>query len=503
MKQLGGLKLKDEHKQGFQPVYEMLTNPRSIVTLLNHSSLKGFMFVLNVHVDDSEYFTLHEGKFVVPVTSFILKFTVIKPSNNTHLEPFMPTGSKLVKKLSESKKSCFEEAKLQQYVWKKSVSEGRQAICPSVANFSLFDNTNSTLFMMFLINKVRVNKVLDQLANEVLHYLIHQMREPNSSIGLIVMPNIERSVPFSRVLKQKTQTESDKKVKYSLIAQLSAQIVRLFIEVGVIHLDLHSNNVLIFDDNSKCLIIDFGRASDIHNGKDDDLKLSAKLRIIDLQKKYSNEFLKLSSNDEASDEEKRKFMVDVIKEIADVDYLKYQTIFSGVNSKRGPTKYQMFWLFEEYLRSSEEYLKPREEYIKIKMHIPLLAYEMLVKMMTVHTPSADNIDDLERKRFLIDFSKDIPTSKFLAVAPESPAGEKASSSSVTLAPRTEAPRTPGTAATLIATNSNEAESSRRSPFPASHVRSPGAMSRRSPGAMSRRSPGAMSRRSPMERINAD
>jgi tRNA A-37 threonylcarbamoyl transferase component Bud32 len=494
MKQLGGLKLKDEHKQGFQPVYEMLTNPRSIVTLLNHSSLKGFMFVLNVHVDDSEYFTLHEGKFVVPVTSFILKFTVIKPSNNTHLEPFMPTGSKLVKKLSESKKSCFEEAKLQQYVWKKSVSEGRQAICPSVANFSLFDNTNSTLFMMFLNNKVH-----DQLANEVLHYLIQQMRERNSSIGLIVMPNIERSVPFSRVLKQKTQTESDKKVKYSLIAQLSAQIVRLFIEVGVIHLDLHSNNVLIFDDNSKCLIIDFGRASDIHNGKDDDLKLSAKLRIIDLQKKYSNEFLKLSSNDEASDEEKRKFMVDVIKEIADVDYLKYQTIFSGVNSKRGPTKYQMFWLFEEYLRSSEEYLKPREEYIKIKMHIPLLAYEMLVKMMTVHTPSADNIDDLERKRFLIDFSKDIPTSKFLAVAPESPAGEKASSSSVALAPRTEAPRTPGTAATLIATNSNEAESSRRSPFPASHVRSPGAMSRRSPFPASPvRSPGAMSRRSPIE-----
>ena len=43
-----------------------------------------------------------------------------------------------VHKSSESRESFFNEAKLQQYIWKESITFGRPAICPSVANLSMF-----------------------------------------------------------------------------------------------------------------------------------------------------------------------------------------------------------------------------------------------------------------------------------------------------------------------------------------------------------------------------
>ena len=153
MKQFGGLKLKHVRKQGFQAVSDMLRNPKSKLEILTYLSYKGFVFVLNVQEEFSEYFTLHEGRFDKPVTSFILKFALIK-KYITELPPLRLSNRVVVKKATESKQSFFEEAKLQQHVWKKSISEGKPAICPSIANFSLFDTIQSTNLLQFLQTKL-------------------------------------------------------------------------------------------------------------------------------------------------------------------------------------------------------------------------------------------------------------------------------------------------------------------------------------------------------------
>ena len=147
-KQRGGLKLKDSSKKGFKAVYDMINSPSGSLNLLTYKSLKGFMIFLNVSSSDSEYLTLNGGQFTKPVTSFILKFAVITPNNDEALPDY-----KGVQKSSESKESYFEEAKLQQSIWKSSISGGRPEICPAVANFCLFNNDNSKGLLQFLQGK--------------------------------------------------------------------------------------------------------------------------------------------------------------------------------------------------------------------------------------------------------------------------------------------------------------------------------------------------------------
>ena len=87
------------------------------------------MFSLNVNPEYSEYRTLNytNSKFTQEVTKFILKIVVIAPQNDTQLNPF-----NRVKKSSESLDSFFDEAKMQQNLWKKSITGGRSAICPPI-----------------------------------------------------------------------------------------------------------------------------------------------------------------------------------------------------------------------------------------------------------------------------------------------------------------------------------------------------------------------------------
>ncbi len=69
--QFGGLKLKNSSKSGIKAVYDMINSSSGSINLLTYKSLKGFMFVLNVSTDDSEYLTLNGTQFTKPVTSFI------------------------------------------------------------------------------------------------------------------------------------------------------------------------------------------------------------------------------------------------------------------------------------------------------------------------------------------------------------------------------------------------------------------------------------------------
>ena len=132
-------------------------------------------------------------------------------------------------------------------------------------------------------------------------------------------------------------------------ACVSAQIARLLIDIGVIHFDLHDGNALIYksDDNKiKCLLIDFGRASNIMNNTDDDYLTAAEKQPIVIKKtEFFDELFKIP--EDASDGDKRKFLLSVVDYVADTDFTINQKIFGFTDKER----YQMDW-YRYYPRRS-------------------------------------------------------------------------------------------------------------------------------------------------------
>lgn len=360
-KQRGGLKLKNPDKKGFTPIYDMLNSPSCFINLLTYKSLKGFMIYLDVSEDDSEYIGIQGKKFTNPVSSYLLKFAVITPNNDQGLPDY-----KTVRKSSESKKSYFEEAKLQQKIWKNSISGGRPEICPPVANFSLFDNNNSTNLLKFLKSKTRVN------VKEIFNYLLDCVKSNTDyGIGIITMPKIENSITFGDFIYSPSNTnfygltintESKNKVYSSVLAK----IVRLFIDIGIIHFDLHTGNALIYkkgDDQINSLIIDFGRASDLTNDTPDEyLTDIEKQNMIKEKNKYYNQLFRMLS---PSEPEKTRYMEDILNIIAVIDRDTNQRLFKFTDLAR----YQMDWY--ENLPTNQTVLANAFDLLKTSIEIEI------------------------------------------------------------------------------------------------------------------------------------
>jgi len=387
--QKGGLKLKDTSKKGFEAVFDMINSNSGRLNLFTYNSLKGFMIMLDVNEDDSEYLTLEGNKFTKPVTSFILKFAIITPDNNKPLPIY-----KQNKKSSESEESYFEEAKLQHRVWKTSIQGGRPELCPPVANFSLFDNDNSKKILQFLKGK----SIGD--TKDIFIYLSRYIdTNLDSKIGIIVMPRVEKSTTF-RDFIYKTDIGTnfyglviEQKHKDIANAYVASQISRLFIDIGVIHFDLHMKNALIYltpNNEIRCLLIDFGRASDIMNSDNDEhLDVIKKDEMIIMKNKFFHSLFDVYDDDDIDDDnKKRAFILEVLDNIAKIDKETNQEMYVYSD----PNSYQMEW-YEDFPRNS---------------HIPVDAFDILKKTTNVEgtkiTP--DTIKKYEKKGSLVKFSNE-------------------------------------------------------------------------------------------------
>jgi hypothetical protein len=347
--QKGGLKLKHPEKKGFQPIFDMMQSASAKISLLTYSSLKGFMIVLDVSPEDSEYVTLSGTRFTQPVTSFILKFAVITPSNDENLDPY-----KGVDKSSESSESYFEEAKLQQTIWKKSIRGARPELCPPVANFSIFDKDNSEKLVDYF--KDSLGSKISQDASSIFRYLETCLFSgiTQRTIGVIVMPRIQQSTTFGRFIEMPNGADFYGKIVETesintAYANVAAQIARLFIDIGVVHFDLHSGNAMIYltpDGEIKSVIIDFGRASNIMSDVEDEyLSVTEKTDMQEEKTKFFDTLLTMSLD--SPDKDKRKFLLSITDYLADIDFTKNQQLFKFTD----PQRYQMDW-YREFKRRS-------------------------------------------------------------------------------------------------------------------------------------------------------
>jgi hypothetical protein len=359
-KQCGGAKLKADaiDSPGFKPVYDMVIHENSKLSVLTTNSLKGFMINLTVDSTESKYLNLRGMRFTNPVTNFILKFVILRGKEDfTDLEPYEG-----IHKSFETPESFFEEAKFQQDIWKRSIIGGRPAICPSVANLSMFDTINSANLIWFFSRKVK-----QEPSSSVFKFLLNNSKINGRGIGILTMPAITQSTTlheFSNLPDNSVFFGKEISYKHELyvVSFVFAQIVRLFIEIGVIHFDLHAGNVMVYltpDKKQekallKTALIDFGRASNIMSDEPDSIfsntDLAKKIKIRANKIFFNNLFLNSPPRDTTAIE-KLNYMKHVLAYIAETE----KNINNPKYYKNDGVRYQMKW-YEKYIVHPEVFV---------------------------------------------------------------------------------------------------------------------------------------------------
>ena len=373
--QSGGVKRKadDMDSPGFTRIYNMVNAANSKLDVLNTGSLKGFMSNLTVDKEDSEYLNLRGKRFTEPVTNFILKFVILTDIPGRDLGYY--NGKH---KSSESRESFFNEAKLQQHIWKTSIAAGRPAICPSVANLSMFTTEDSLSLMNFFKESNANNYTIESpnpITNntDVFKFLSNksQISKPDRGIGVLAMPTITQSttleqftrLPNNSVFYGKVITYAD---KLTAISNAFAQIARLFIEIGVIHFDLHSRNIMIYlnsEEEIKCSLIDFGRASNILSDEDDINLTKSDIDGLKLEMTgFKKDLFKLDKdhNDLLELNQRRKMLLELHMEQSKfLEFNKYQDELIQLNKVRDELRMQEI----NYMQDVLDYIADYDLYI--------------------------------------------------------------------------------------------------------------------------------------------
>jgi hypothetical protein len=249
------------------------------------------------------------------------------------------------------------ECDMQQKVWSNSIIGGRPEICPSIVNLSMFVNRNDSMQFLYFLHNQFPSSVNPQVS-DIFQYLfntvnITQGRRSNGTtfavnfgLGIITMPLLVNSYPLHFLLKSNGIQEA-RKIQFT--ALVIAQLVRLFMFFMVIHLDAHSGNVMVSDDQA--YVIDFGNSSFFGENSEsdrffDELK---KREIFERAKEFQDEFFELcfpkqKRNEimryQSQEEEKINFMRSVLTYMISLDKEANNHVFSNYDADR----YQMEWL---------------------------------------------------------------------------------------------------------------------------------------------------------------
>lgn len=268
----GGVKQQNTSISSFTAVFIMISTLEAILTLISYSSLKGFVFRLDIpNPANSQFFSLNSNKtaFTEPVVSLILKIEILSESEE-RLSPLTIEGVNY-SKVTDKTTDFHNEAKIQQDIYRNTVWPNGLPITLSVADFSYFDIDNSYI----LIDKLLTIANPSDNSSLVLNYI---KRELSSNIG---MANYGHTV-YPRKLGMITMELANigfielsrftfaniEAYKLDCLYALAENIV-LFSKLKKINYDCHLGNVMAnpTDINPYTLdrahLIDFGRVLDI------------------------------------------------------------------------------------------------------------------------------------------------------------------------------------------------------------------------------------------------
>ncbi len=281
-------KTNDEY--GIQPILYILQTKNVIINLISYSSLNGFIFEIILPEDaESPYLGHLAGVVGVhQIHDFIIKLVVITTNPE---ESILPYGG--VKKEPALINNFILESNIQDNIWLGSVSENIEAISPPVLYAKTFNSANSNRdnleWLLGQFNNKRTNTIGPDYTPSVIHYLKSAIINAKGlvgdrGLGIILMPAAPNAVIFydfidsikKRITNREIEANAALIILKDLFASVIAQIVRIYIYLKVIHLDLHGGNILIYDHKGsgdtimyKSSIIDFGIASKLDTMKSD------------------------------------------------------------------------------------------------------------------------------------------------------------------------------------------------------------------------------------------
>lgn len=386
---------KKEAKPMLKAIEDMLDSPNATFEVLTCSSLKGFMFTLTVTPDHSEFVKQSRpgGKFDELETEFIVKFCITSNGEygiDEYKFPQKVKKEKWISKETESAQGFLEEAKLQQNIWKNSVSARKEPLCPSVAAFGILRHQTALAFLSSFSQttsgktsasaasaSARISLCSEPKSKYTIKYLSDQIKKypPSSStsfgLGILLMSKIPNSITLDDYLEMhSTATQSDLDARMNVKSMMLAKVIRLFIEGKAIHFDFHPGNgmVILNPVNSELIgtvLIDFGRASSLQNPNADGYLSPAEkqqflaeingpsgVRSMSSRSKpgptvgvgYYDEFFNYHSAS-ATLAQKATYLSKVLKVIIDVEHEKSQAKFHDPTSYPA-TRYQTQWVEE-------------------------------------------------------------------------------------------------------------------------------------------------------------
>jgi uncharacterized protein YoxC len=344
--QKGGVRKKNNAISDADALRSMITSSVSNKAI-SYGSLKCFVWVFDITPANSQYDDINvtTGQLNRPVTKYVIKVVITNPNisrdmPNSYVDPI--TGTSHIKS-SDAIDSLVQEANTQQLAWIKTFSQGVYVECPSVASSCFFDNQNGKNFVNFLRNRFGSNNMNDnndniKRTNYICQYLLDQLNynPPNINdtrgIAVILMPLVGEEE-----IGAETATLHDfinfpigynfngwiinEKQKDAAFSSIIASVIRLFI-AGIIHMDLHGKNSLIYytrDRRLHCKILDFGNSSIFTDNRNDSfLNRQEKSQLVNLLAQEGGKFLQYT-NDATDAQQKIALVKNVMNKIQDMD----------------------------------------------------------------------------------------------------------------------------------------------------------------------------------------
>jgi len=264
----GGLKQKNPELTSWQCVYKMISCPGARLSKIAFSSLKGFIFRLDVPPtpENSEFFGLNDAgtDFTKPIYSLIFKFAIIgEDADDSELPNLVIPGDKTDngtplpggrEKETEDLTSFKIEADIQQKIYTATVTPAAKPISLAVVDFSTFNKPASDALLRELLTKSG-----SDTASRMLNYLITNVT-PGRTLGLMTM---ELANPEFRELGGVENDEA----YYADCNYGLAQLFVLFAKLKTINYDCHMGNILGSTlppaagggSDERAVLIDFGR----------------------------------------------------------------------------------------------------------------------------------------------------------------------------------------------------------------------------------------------------
>jgi len=343
-------------------------------------------FIRSAMHSDINFFPLPNNN---SLNSFVFKYSIDEQHYLIKVVFISNTSEKLKRYNGSDKKTVLKDRFIDEFLAQdmvyKSTENGRMPICPRVFTYGfLTKEEDKNLFLS------KINREYSQVTSYFLKY-------PKYELGIMVQEFINGES------LQSIYNNNDETIPPHIRISVGAQLLRLLLDCGVVHLDLRLDNILILDGN--CYIIDFGIFQNVQL-ETPDIPPSNLVKFaldsifkFDKERKMRNpRFVELENKRISLDDARRK-----ITEILDNDMTNKDTI-KLINQHKALTE-QIYELGEEIEgviepQFTELYRQLNKSVLFPKIYEKYIEYQnadMAVPSTSMAVPSTTSKKDVKKK----------------------------------------------------------------------------------------------------------